>query len=227
MKRNSTTITRSSHRAGFTLIELLLSCAVFGILMSGFAMAMHASLHAYSQSVTTVQQQRDGRAVTQRLLAMIRSGMYHDAFDPDDTQLTLLPPEDGAHPMRSVGMTMLRMDEREVRIWWAVNPDYGAADMGDVWFEDVAMTESGDLETPVQCLLERVRVPTTADEQPYLFTLSARRVDGMLMLEAATIDFTLWPNANQRTTAERIDDTERGWRHMGTATVRKTRYRGS
>jgi hypothetical protein len=123
----------------------------------------------------------------QRLMAMIRTGALHDAYDPDDDDATLQPPTDG--PLYCVGIQLFDFNGNLIRVWWQINASYNEANLGDLWY-----TQGSSEPAP---LLERVTAQLTPeDEEPYIFALTSRYSDGGLLLSRATVDLTVEPGAD-------------------------------
>lgn len=195
MEDSLTQATRRSRgnrsRPGFTLVEMLLALAIAGLLGAALATALDASFMAYANSSEMASTNTSSRLVMQRLMAMVRTSSLHDAYDPDDSNVSLLEPTHANHPLQCVGMQMRLPDGKHIKVWWQANTAYGDADVGDLMYSD------DEIETATlgpQLLLARAKCQRTASDEPYVFTLGSRTSDIGLLLARATLDLTVYPD---------------------------------
>ncbi len=172
-------------RHGFTLIELLLAVAITAMLGLAVAAALRASLMAYGTTARAADASTSARMVMQQTMAMIRTASLHDAHDPNNPGLSLLPPAHPDHPRLSPGLRVVLADGRDVRIWWAPNTAYADADLGDLWISQVGQT--------AQPLARRALCQRTDNGDPYVFTLASRDSDDGLLLARATLQLIVLP----------------------------------
>ncbi|MBI1369405.1 MAG: hypothetical protein GC162_12220 [Planctomycetes bacterium] len=175
-----------SRAAGLSVVELLVSLAISAWLLAAVMVALNASFYAYASAAETASTQSSSRLVVQRLMQMIRNGTLQDAYDPNDSSVTLGSPS--SPPVQSVGIQMIDGQGRLVKIWWVVNGSYHDADLGDLMYQE-------DSSTAVP-ILERVRIQRTALDDPYLFSLASRQSGFGLLMSRATIDLTVEPGAD-------------------------------
>ncbi len=197
--------------AGLSIVELLLALAISALLLTAITAALNASFHAYATAAESASTQSASRLVMQRLLAMIRGGTLHDAYDPDNAGVTLGWPTDP--PVQSVGVQLYDLDGQLIRVWWRVNTAYGDADLGDLHY-----SLNGSAPQP---LLERVRVQRTSSSQPYIFTLASRSSDDGLLLKRATVDITVEPGADATLALESVRGTADEVRLVGSTMPRR------
>lgn len=179
--------TSRRRAAGLSIVETLVSLALAGVLMAAIMVALDVSFHAYATAAETASTSSSSRLVMQRLMGMIRSGALHDAYDPDDADVSLEDPSVG--PIHTVGIQLYDYQGNLVRVWWT-RPDGGlATDPGTLWYTQGASTPAP--------LLEGVVAQIDADTtEPYLFTLQSRASEGGLLLSRATVDLTVEPGAD-------------------------------
>ena len=168
-------------RRGLSLVETLLALVIASALLTATMTALHASFHAYATAATVASTQSSTRMVMQRLLAMIRTGTVHDAYDPNNPAMTLGLP--AAAPVQSVGIQMLDSQGQTVKVWWKLNAAYGDANLGDLYYQLNASAAAP--------LLERVGCKRTATHAAYLFTLASKASTAGLLLARATVDLTV------------------------------------
>ena len=84
--------TRRNRRA-FTLIEMLLAIALLAALLAAVAAGVHASFHSYAENEDIAAATQSARAILIRLTTEVRTAA---AVDSTDTQLTIIPPDDGS-----------------------------------------------------------------------------------------------------------------------------------
>lgn len=65
---------RARRRRGLTLIELLIALAITATLLAAMLMALQAAFRGYQASVEQSSTQLTGRVVSQRILALVRTG---------------------------------------------------------------------------------------------------------------------------------------------------------
>jgi hypothetical protein len=189
-----TTSHHPRRRAGLSIVELLLALVISAVLLVAIAAALNTTFHAYATAAESASTQSSARLVMQRLMTMIRSGVLHDAYDPDDESVTLADPTQPA--VRSVGIEMFDLEGQLVRVWWAANASYGDADVGDLRY-----ALGSGVPGP---LLERVRVLRTDDGEPYIFTLASRSSSTGLLLLRATVDLSVEPGADATLALESV-----------------------
>ena len=215
--RQSIIVNRQSPAfRGFTLVEVLVALAISAVLATAIAAAVHAGFMAYATSTASASAQTSARLVMQRTLAAIRRSTLHDAYDPDNASLTLLPPSSAGHPLKCVGIQMMLPDGSEMRLWWKVNNAYGDADLGDIWYDDPNWTS----QEPV-VMLKGVRCQRNGSA-PYIFTLGSRVSEGGLLLSRATLDLTVEPDAEALTSMEKAKAATSPVRLVGSAMPRKS-----
>ena len=184
---NTHSAIQKPHSVGLSIIELLIALSISAVVLVAVVAAIDVSFYAYASAAESASTQSASRLVMQRLITLIRTTTLHDAYDPNDPTVTLGNP--AQPPVQSVGIEMVDPDGRLLKIWWALNADYGDADLGDLWYQQ-------DASDP-QPMLESVRIQrTAAGGLPYLFTLSSRSTDQGLVLSRATIDLTVEPGSD-------------------------------
>jgi len=188
----------SAHRvrgsAGFTLVEILIAVAITAMLGLAIAAALRASLMAYGTTARSSSANASARMVMQQTMGLIRTANLHDAYDPNDSGVTLLAPTHPDHPLRTVGVRMFLNDGREIRIWWASAGVDGQPDLGDLWYEQVG--------SDAQQLADNVICRRTEAGDPYVFTLASRTSETGLLLARATLELTVQPDPESGTNIE-------------------------
>jgi len=176
----------ATTRAGYTLVEMLLALVIAAVLGVAIAAATSASFHAYGTSMSEATMQNSGRMVMQRVMSLIRTSTLHDAHDPDNASVSLLPPASSAHPLRTVGIRFQTPEGQVHQIWWQPNDAYDGERVGDV----MIAVDGGDPET----LIGRATAQQTGGDEPYIFTLASRDAPQGLVLIRATLDLQLEPD---------------------------------
>lgn len=77
-------------KQGFTIVEMLLALAILAVLLSAVAVAMHASLHNYSENTKIAELTQTARVVLNRMMSEVRTA---DAVDSASQRVTIIPPQ--------------------------------------------------------------------------------------------------------------------------------------
>lgn len=178
--------------SGFTMIEVLISLVISAVLITALTLTLHASLQAYATAAQSASTRSAARLVSQQLVSMIRTADLHDAFDPDDPQVSLDLPSVG--PVQSVGIAMMNSAGDTIRVYWQSNDSYDSEDVGDL------MYRKNDEDPQLLLTLAKCRLDENND--PYVFTLASRQSDGGLLLNSATIDLTVYPDSDSTLSVE-------------------------
>jgi hypothetical protein len=205
--------TRAVRRGGYSLIELLPALIIAAVLGLAIAAATSASFHAYGTSMEEANMQNSGRMVLNRVMTLIRTSALHDAYDPDNLALTLVPPSDSNHPLETVGIAFQTPEGQVMRIWWQENTTYGAQNAGDVMLD----VNGG----AAAVLIGRVTAQTTVSGEPYIFTLASRNSDAGLLLLRATLDLQIEPDPATVTPLEDATGAVAPLRLVASTTPRK------
>ena len=199
-------IRNSKFRKGLSLVELLIALAITAVLLTATAVAIDASFRAYADAAEQSSAQAASRMVTNRLLALIRTGTAHgplsdqpagtvtikDPDNPNQTHTVTIPAATlSGNTVTSPYIELLDANGNLVKIAWLQYTNTAGVAKQELWM----ISNPGLANETSQPLLGGV---TNA-----VFNCLRRKDStGLYVLERGTMDLTIQPGADATLSVE-------------------------